>query len=117
VTRSTLIYDGNCFFCTKCAEWFSTRSEGEIRASQSFTDEELASLSLSRNDVDAQVWWVEGPERFGGADGVGRALLTSKYSLVGRVLLWRAVLPVSRKVYAFVSSHRSWFSKLIRYFY
>ena len=116
MAHSTLIYDGNCFFCTKCAEWFARRSDGAIRHSQSFSDSELDELNLSRDDVEIQAWWIDGVEKFGGAYAVGHALLTTRYSYFGRLLLSRPVLPISRRIYKFVSSHRSWFSRLIRYF-
>lgn len=112
----TLIYDGNCLFCTECAKWFESHSSGTIRPSKSFSDAELAHLGLTREDVDLQVWWVKDHENFGGADAIGRALLITNYPFFGRFLMWRAVLPISRKIYKFVSSHRSWFSSLLRKF-
>ena len=114
MTLPTLIYDGNYLFCAECAKWFASRSSGTIRPSKSYSDAELADLGLSRKDVDLQVWWAKDHENFGGADAIGRALLITNYPLLGRFLIWRAVLPLSRKIYKFVSSHRSWFSSLLR---
>ncbi len=116
VAQSMLIYDGNCFFCTKCAEWFAPRSKSEIRPSQSFTEADLLALFLTRNDVDSQVWFIEGTVKYGGADAVSRALLQTKFSLLGRVLNLGIMRMLAARIYKFVSSNRSWFSKIFKNF-
>ena len=87
-----LIFDGDCGFCTSCANWVAARWSGDARAVpwQTLADAELAALSLTRDDVRAAVWWVDADRRRSRAHvGIARALIAgSGWSAgVGRMLL------------------------------
>lgn len=82
-----LVYDGECGFCTVCERWIAARWRGAAIAVawQRLGDDGLARLGLTRADVEAAVWWVDGDGRLGrGHVAVARAAIASGG--------WRAVL-------------------------
>lgn len=56
-----LIFDGDCGFCTSCVNWIAARWRGDARAGpwQALSDDELAALALTRDDVRAALWWID----------------------------------------------------------
>jgi predicted DCC family thiol-disulfide oxidoreductase YuxK len=91
--RSYLVYDGDCGFCTASAHWIAARWHGRATAAswQELGDEGLARLGLSRADVRAAAWWVDGSgRRDRGHAAVARAAIASGG--------WKAVLGYSSLV-------------------
>jgi predicted DCC family thiol-disulfide oxidoreductase YuxK len=75
---ATLIFDGDCGFCTTCAQWAERRfGHGEqARAWQLLGDGVLERFGLSEQDVRQAAWWVSGDGlRERGHRAVGRALV------------------------------------------
>src|ERR1700689_692530 len=75
---ATLIFDGDCGFCTTSARWAQRRfRHGEqAQAWQLLGGEVLAGAGLSENDVREAAWWVDGDGvRERGHRAVGRALV------------------------------------------
>jgi len=58
----TLLYDGECGFCSTCVRWLiarqSDRSTLCFVSSSDVTNEGLGELSLTRRDVDRYLWWI-----------------------------------------------------------
>ncbi len=91
-TAPLLIYDGECGFCTSCANWLAARWRGDARAVpwQALSDDELAGLSLTRDDLRAAVWWIDEDGRSSRAHvATARALIAGSgwTAIAGRVLL------------------------------
>ena len=58
-TRSVLVYDGDCGFCTTSARWVESKllpAGGTIAPWQSL---ELQMFGLSEADVTSASWWVD----------------------------------------------------------
>jgi predicted DCC family thiol-disulfide oxidoreductase YuxK len=75
---ATLIFDGDCGFCTTSARWAQRRfRHGEqAQAWQLLEDGVLAGAGLSEHDVQEAAWWVDGDGvRERGHRAVGRALV------------------------------------------
>lgn len=108
----TLIYDGDCGFCTRSARWIEARwrpGTARIRPGASFDDAELAALGLTRADVEAAAWWIgTDGSAARGEQAVAAALrsATGWARLLGRALGLPGVRRAARPGYAFVARHR-----------
>jgi predicted DCC family thiol-disulfide oxidoreductase YuxK len=71
-----LVYDGECKFCTRLAEWVRRRDEkGRVDVRPNQEEGLIERLGLSRDEVDKASWAVEpGGKRFEGAAGINRVL-------------------------------------------
>ncbi|HUY63566.1 MAG TPA: DUF393 domain-containing protein [Acidimicrobiales bacterium] len=76
----TLVFDGDCGFCSAVARWVRRKAGGRARvvAWQELGPEGLATLGLTEADARQSAWWISasGP-RHGGAQAMARALVAS----------------------------------------
>ena len=116
-----LIYDGECGLCRNSAKWCRHRLPPDIDVvpSQRFSDDELAAMRLTRQDVSLAAWWIEeGCAPAGGADAVVRALLAmgGRQALIGRLLGLPLIKILTRRAYRWVAENRSttsrWLARL-----
>lgn len=118
-----LIYDGECGLCRKSARWCRQRLHPDVGVvpSQQFSDEELAGMGISRDDVMRAAWWIEdGGPPAAGAAGVAKCLVAmgGRHAWIGRFLQ----LPVARLLagwaYRWVAENRMttsrWLARLSR---
>jgi predicted DCC family thiol-disulfide oxidoreductase YuxK len=102
-----MVYDADCGFCTRSAQWLGRRSDSAVRPWQSL---DLTTVGLSEDDVSAAAWWVEDgrtPRR--GARAIAAALRSCRgvgYRLLGRLIDLRPVRPVAAWVYGLVARYR-----------
>ena len=54
----TLIFDGDCGFCTKTARWVERRLGDDYRVVPS-QQTDLGALGLTGDDVARSAWWIE----------------------------------------------------------
>lgn len=106
-----LIYDGECGFCTKSAKWARNRlgQPHGIAPSQDFTDDELAGMALTREDVERAAWWYEpGSRPVEGAECISQTLIAigGPHAVVGRFLWLPGVRVLSGVVYRWVAANR-----------
>ncbi len=54
----TLIYDGDCDFCTRCADWLAARlpAGASVLASQRV---DLGAVGLSEQQAADAAWWID----------------------------------------------------------
>ena len=106
--RPLLLYDGDCAFCTKCAQLVERRirPEAEIVAWQ-FAD--LPALGITGEQAADAVQWVQidGTVR-SGHEAIAAMLNTAgrAWGLIGRVLLLPGISWVAAKVYRLVARNR-----------
>ncbi len=119
----TLIYDGECGFCTNSAKWARKRLPPPhgIAPSQDFDDAQLANMGLTRADVDRAAWWYEArTPPVEGAECIARTLLAigGRAAWVGRLLWLPGVRVLSGIVYQWVAANRPlvgrWVARLSR---
>ena len=104
----TLIYDGDCDFCGRCADWIAARLPAGacVVASQ---QADLAAVGLSEQQATDAAWWID-------ADGTHhrghRAIAESlracggSWSRLGRLLILPGVSLLAAGVYELVARNR-----------
>jgi len=113
-----LIYDGQCDFCIRSAAWIRARLPAAARV-EPWQEVALKQFGLSETDVQTSVWWIEGANKFSGAQAIGRSLIASggSWTLVGRVLIHPPVSWLAEPAYRWVAANRhrlSWMHKTRR---
>jgi len=106
-----LIYDGDCAFCTRSAEWIAARwtTAATAGAWQQLGAGRLSALGLSVDDVQRAAFWIDTDRRtFRGHRAVARALEcgTTTDRLIGHVLLIPPVSWLARPGYWLVARYR-----------
>ena len=106
-TSGTVLYDGDCGFCTVSANWLAAHGSASIQPWQA-TD--LEPLGLTEEQVSSKVYWLDADGRpaASGAGAVAASLRTCRgaWPLVGRFLTARPVRPVADLGYAVVARNR-----------
>ena len=119
----TLIYDGECGFCTDSAKWARKRFPAghRIAPSQDFDDSQLAEMGLTRADVERAAWWYEpGPAPVEGAECISQTLIAigGRSAVVGRLIWLPGIRLLSGIAYRWVANNRPivgrWASRLSR---
>ncbi|MDE0195282.1 MAG: DUF393 domain-containing protein [bacterium] len=104
----TLIYDGDCDFCRRCADWIANRLPAgtSVLASQ---QADLAAAGLSDQQATDAAWWIDTD----GAHHRGhRAIAESlracggSWSRLGRLLILPGVSLLAAGVYELIARNR-----------
>jgi len=108
----TLVYDGECEFCTRLARWVERqdrRGRVSVRANQEAGL--IESLGLTREEVGRAAWAVErGGRKFEGAAAINRVLreLGGVWSMLGSLYRVEPVRWVEDRYYSRVARRRTW---------
>jgi predicted DCC family thiol-disulfide oxidoreductase YuxK len=106
--RPTFLYDGDCAFCTRCAEFIERRIPTEARVLPwQFAD--LDALGLTAAECDEAVQWVGADGvRAAGPDAIGHLLRTSSRisRMAGAALRARPVRAAAWPTYRWVARNR-----------
>ena len=105
---ATLLYDGDCGFCTQTARWCRPRFRRpvDVRPSQ---DADIAAFGLTEHDVATAAYWIDDQGRaHRGHNGAARALLAMRggWPLLGAVVLVPPVNLAARGLYALTARYR-----------
>lgn len=104
----TLIFDGDCGFCTSVTNLIVRYSTAKVVATPwQYTD--LSKYSLTEKQAADQVYLVVGNENFGGHEALAKILLLQKNRLVrffGKVLMSRYVRWIAKPGYRLVARYR-----------
>ncbi len=104
--RATLLYDGDCGFCTQSAKWLSDRG-APIASWQSIPD--LAELGLTEADVTSAAYWFdESGAAHRGHLGIGAALIAADmpWPIAGRIILTPPFRWLAGPIYALIAKNR-----------
>jgi predicted DCC family thiol-disulfide oxidoreductase YuxK len=110
--HATLVYDGDCGFCTTSALWISRRwsKDGgpEVVPWQRLSHEVILASGLNRDDFARAAWWIDGSRCDEGSRAVARALIAAGglWSMVGRAILVPPISWVGPLVYRMVARYR-----------
>ena len=88
---ATLIFDGDCGFCTTAVLWLQ-RTLPRVPAVAPFQWTDLAALGLTDEQARSRVWFIDGSRRYGGAAAVA-AVLRGQPSPALRALGWLGTVP------------------------
>ena len=105
---ATLIYDGDCEFCRRCAEAVRRRLGSKVEV-LAYQEADLAVVGLTAGQAEDAAWWIsESGERFGGHRCAAKALIEFEgaWRLLGRMLEWPVISQVAGGVYRLVSRNR-----------
>ena len=108
VPSGTLVYDGDCGFCTATARWARLRLSDDYRVIAS-QQADLDALGLTEEDVARSAWWVD-------LDGtcsdehrsIAAALraMSAPWPAVGSLLTLGPISPLARGIYRLVANNR-----------
>jgi len=115
---ATLIYDGDCGFCTSRANWIQQRGRGQVVA-RAWQTLDLDDFGLTEHEVSTALYWIDhevdpdsiadGPDRaFRGHAAVARSLETigGFYHPVGWILRRPPVSLIARPAYRLAARYR-----------
>jgi predicted DCC family thiol-disulfide oxidoreductase YuxK len=109
-TTPTLVYDGDCGFCTASARWIERRLRPAVRVVPWQELDDLAAVGLTVDDVTRAAWWIDADgHRHEGHLAIGEALAaarTPRWRLVGRVILVPPFRWLGGPVYRLVARYR-----------
>jgi predicted DCC family thiol-disulfide oxidoreductase YuxK len=110
--RTTLVYDGECAFCTRLAGWVQRRDgRGRVLLRANQEPGLVESLGLTRGEVARAAWAVdESGRRFEGAAAINRVLraLGGAWWLLGSLYLVAPFRWVEDRYYGRVAKRRAW---------
>lgn len=102
----SLLYDGDCGFCTRTATWIAARGTVRIEPWQS---RERLPEGLTEEDVTTRAYWLEDDRPVaGGAEAIALALQArgGLYGPYGRLLGTRLLRGLAERSYRRVAHHR-----------
>jgi predicted DCC family thiol-disulfide oxidoreductase YuxK len=110
--RLTLVYDGDCDFCSRLARWVERHDRGgRVSARPNQEPGLIESLGLTRAEVDRASWAVDrGGRRFEGAAGISRILreLGGGWRVLGSLYLLPPIGWLEDQYYKRVARRRRW---------
>jgi predicted DCC family thiol-disulfide oxidoreductase YuxK len=106
-TLPTLVFDGDCAFCTRCVRWMERRLPRQPRVI-AWQVADLGALGLTAQQCTDAVQWVEDGRSAAGADGIARLLIWTGgfWPALGRVMLLPGVIHAARLSYRWVARNR-----------
>ena len=108
MSTPTLIYDGDCGFCTQSAKWVEARvdSRAVVRPWQAMRDE-LPAVGLSESDVSRAAFWVDERGRtYRGHRAIAKSLVASGHCVLGQALLVPPGSWLARPAYWLIARYR-----------
>ena len=110
--RLTLVYDGECDFCSRSARWVARQDRaGRISVRPSQEAGLIESVGLTRGEADRASWAVEaGGRKFEGAAGINRVFkeLGTGWWLLGSLYELAPIRWVEDRYYQRVARRRAW---------
>lgn len=105
-----LVFDGQCGFCQRSAEWARRHYRGELRtvANADVSDEVLQHRGITRVQLESAVWLFAQFEEWSGSAAVAKILQRSKrpWRWLGFTLALPGIRRVARIVYWVVARER-----------
>ena len=115
LSRPTLVFDGDCSFCTSCAVRLERIAPATDVVPWQHTD--LEALGISAAEAQEAVRWVgtDGTVR-SGHEAIAAALITAGplWGIAGRALLLPGVSWLAARGYRLVAANRHHLSRLFR---
>ena len=104
----TLVYDGDCAFCQRCADWIAAHVPVEVQVVPS-QQADLAALGLSAQQASDAAWWIDSDSPQRGHRAVAAALRAAGgiWKPLGHTLTAPLISPVAAAVYELVARNRN----------
>ena len=107
-TLPALIYDGDCGFCQRCADWIVARLEVDA-AVLAARQAPLGALGLSPEQATDAAWWIDGDRtQYRGHRAIAAALRAcgGSWARLGRALTWPGISLLAAGVYELIARNR-----------
>jgi predicted DCC family thiol-disulfide oxidoreductase YuxK len=110
--RPTLVFDGDCGFCTTSANWIARHwpeRDGPVATPwQRLPADVVTASTLTVADFQRAAWWIDGSRQEEGSRAVGRAFIAAggAWALVGWALLVPPISWVAPLGYRLVARYR-----------
>ena len=108
ISSGTLVYDGDCGFCTATARWAQRRLSDTYQVIPS-QQADLDALGLSQEDVARSAWWID-PDgtRSDEHHSIAKALraMHAPWPALGRILTFGPISPLACWTYRLVAKNR-----------
>ncbi|MFC0865652.1 thiol-disulfide oxidoreductase DCC family protein [Sphaerimonospora cavernae] len=104
---ATLVFDGDCGFCTTCVRFVERRMRTRARiVAWQFAD--LARLGTTSERARYELLWIEGDRTYGGAQAVAELLIDAgpPWSPLGRALRVAPLRWAAHGLYRLVAGNR-----------
>lgn len=103
----TLIFDGDCKFCSSSARAFERITKNRI-ATIPYQRAKLDDFGLSFGECESAVQYVRNGSKFAGHKAIAQGLIDSRtaWSTVGHILLWPVISGIAFMVYGLVAKNR-----------
>jgi len=103
----TLVYDGECRFCTACVRFLTRRTTRPLET-VAYQSADLAALGLTHDQCAAAVQWVGDGGSMSAHFAVAAALRNARFpwSLAGSFIALPPVRPLAGALYARVAARR-----------
>ncbi|MGU3433443.1 thiol-disulfide oxidoreductase DCC family protein [Actinomycetes bacterium M1A6_2h] len=105
--RALFLYDGDCAFCSTCAQFLTdtVRADADVIAWQ---HADLDSLPVTQDDCENAVQWIKGGRATSGPRAIADLLRTSTgvWRLAGHALAFPPVELLARLVYRVIANNR-----------
>jgi predicted DCC family thiol-disulfide oxidoreductase YuxK len=108
MTTATLVYDGDCGFCTRSAEFARRILPGDC-AVTAWQRADLVALGVPLERLQREVVWVSHAGAVsGGAEAIGRTLIAAglPWLLLGVLLVLPPISWLARALYPVVAANR-----------
>jgi predicted DCC family thiol-disulfide oxidoreductase YuxK len=104
-----LIYDGDCGFCTRSAQWLARVRPERVRIVPWQAMPNLSALGLSEHDVTERAYWQDASGALRpGHEAIAAALVArgGPALAAGRLIASSLVAPLAAHIYHWVATHR-----------
>lgn len=108
VSQPTLVYDGDCGFCTASAKWIERRLDPDVRV-EMWQALDLDALGLTTDDVTTAAYFVDADGSLHrGHAGIGRALqhMAAPFRPIGWLMQRPPISWLAAPVYRLVARYR-----------
>ena len=103
-----LVYDGDCGFCQRCADWIVTRLEVDVHVVAS-QQAPLAALGLNPEQAADAAWWIDGDRtQHRGHRAITAALgaCGGSWARLGQALTWPGISLLAAAAYELIARNR-----------
>lgn len=103
-----LVYDGDCGFCGRCADWIAARlpADASVVASQ---QADLAAVGLTEQQATDAAWWIDcdgTQHRCHRAIAAALRACGGAWARLGRALTWPGISLLAAGVYELIARNR-----------
>ena len=105
--NATLLFDGDCGFCTASASRLARWSRGDL-AIEPWQRSDIEALGITPAQCAEAVWFVEGGHRSSGGAAIAGALghCRQPWRTIGAIIGWCAIAWLTEGVYRIVAANR-----------